>query len=125
MLPSEDSIWKDIADMCCRLESKNAMVDEIKADLMATLRYLMTHHDYTLPEIATKFVVLKHPIWLYAVPTPPGKISINPVTKFQKHLVVRLFFGTQEAFMSYLLGLNDATRHLTECGFEEGALGDN
>lgn len=115
--PNEDNMWRDIADMCSSINTSN--VEDIKSDLMTSMHYLMTHHDYSLSELATKFVILKHPIWLYAVPTPPGKISVNPVTKFQKHLVVRIFIGTQEAFISYLLGLEHATRNLTECGFEK------
>jgi len=125
--PEVDVLMKKINDISAEAEYRSRLEQQstLKSQqpvVLDIIKKLVLHHGYTIVLFNTE--MRNHNIWCYAEPTPSGKVSINPHTKYRAHNVLRVFIGTSLDFNTFLLQELQTTQSqiafkLLDCAFEE------
>lgn len=104
------------------VERENSL-HELDAKAMSCIHLLCKKHFWLPSALAAHFLEKSWYIWLYAVPVAKGYISLNPVTKFQKHNALRVYIGGEESYMDRLvsegLTLESNAEAMSDVGFDQ------
>lgn len=96
---------------------------ELEAKTMSCITMLWKKHGWSPTSLASHFREKSWYIWLYARPVAKGYVSLNPVTRFQKHNALRVYIGTEAAFMDRLaaegLTVESNSLAMTNVGVDE------